>query len=229
MKKIAFITGAGSGLGTALAQSLSNKNYHVCLAGRTEKKLKEAQKHIQGSSSIHVLDVRNKQEVSQVFKEVKTNFGCINMLVNNAGTGSFDLTENLDAENVHDMIDINLKGTIFCTQEVIPDMKTRNEGNIVQIVSTAGIEAKINETVYCASKFGVKGYTDSVRLEVEDTKIRINAFYMGGMNTDFWNGILDKDSTQHLMQPDDIATIIMNNIKQYPLTNVADVIIKNSK
>lgn len=229
MKKIAFITGAGSGLGTALAQSLSNKNYHVCLAGRTEKKLKEAQKHIQGSSSIHVLDVRNKQEVSQVFKEVKTNFGCINMLVNNAGTGSFDLTENLDAENVHDMIDINLKGTIFCTQEVIPDMKTRNEGNIVQIVSTAGIEAKINETVYCASKFGVKGYTDSVRLEVEDTKIRINAFYMGGMNTDFWNGILDKDSTQHLMQPDDIATIIMNNIEQYPLTNVADVIIKNSK
>src|SRR5699024_7482254 len=155
--KIAFITGAGSGLGTALAKSLSNKNYHVCLAGRTEKKLKEAQKHIQGSSSIHVLDVRNKQEVSQVFKEVKTNFGCINMLVNNAGTGSFDLTENLDSENVHDMIDINLKGTIFCTQEVIPDMKKRNEGNIVQIVSTAGIEAKINETVYCASKFGVKG------------------------------------------------------------------------
>lgn len=229
MKKIAFITGAGSGLGTALAQSLTNKDYHVCLAGRTEKKLKEAQKQIQGSSSIHVLDVRHKQEVSHVFQEVKANFGDIDMLVNNAGMGSFDLTENLDADDVHDMIDINLKGTIFCTQEVIPDMKKRNEGNIVQVVSTAGIDAKLNETVYCASKFGVKGYTDSVRLEVEDTKIRLNAFYMGGMNTDFWNGILDKDSTQHLMDPNDIATIIMNNIEQHPLTNVADVIIKNSK
>ena len=70
------------------------------------------------------------------------------------------------------MIDINLKGTIFCTQEVLPDMKKRNKGIIANIVSTAGIEGKVTESVYCASKFGVRGFSDSLFLELRIHKLK---------------------------------------------------------
>lgn len=102
-----------------------------------------------------------------------------------------------------------------------------NEGTIANVISTAGLEGKVNETVYCASKFGVRGFTEGLLAELKDTKIQVFGAYMGGMRTDFWNDILTEEQTKHLMDPNDVADIIVNNIKKRDKLNVEQVIIKN--
>ena len=185
-KNIVVITGAGSGLGAALAKKYSGLGYYICLLGRTKSKLEETAKTLSNGHSIYEVDVSSKQMVAQIIQSIQDEFGSIQLLINNAGVGYFDNAENLSEDSVHQMIDINLKGTIFCTQEVLKGMKERNEGTIVNIVSTAGKEGKVTESVYCASKFGVKGFTESLALELNETSINVCAVYMGGMRTEFW-------------------------------------------
>ncbi|MFD1928775.1 SDR family oxidoreductase [Sporosarcina siberiensis] len=227
-KKIAVITGAGSGLGASLAKKYAEDQYHVCLLGRTEEKLERTAHNLPNEDySIFKVDVSSKQEVSNVFKQIKENLGVVDILVNNAGVGMFDLAENLSEDAVHQMIDINLKGTIFCTQEVLSDMKERNGGSILNIVSTAGLEGKMTESVYCASKFGMRGFHESLQAELKDTDIHVFGAYMGGMKTEFWDGIFDAAQTAGLMDPEDIADIIYHNAKVRKNLNVEQVVIKN--
>lgn len=227
-EKVIVITGAGSGLGSSLAYKYSELGYHVCLIGRREEKLFETAKCFSNKNySVYPLDVSSNAEVSKVFQKIKQEVGQIDILINNAGVGFFDLAENLAEQEIHKMIDINLKGTIFCTQAVLSDMKERNSGTIANIISTAGLEGKITESVYSASKFGVRGFTESLSLELEGTDIHVLGAYMGGMKTDFWDGIYDPNDITGLMHPDDIADIVMQNMKQRKNLNVSQVVIKN--
>ena len=227
-KRIVVITGAGSGLGASLAKKYAEDGYHVCLLGRTEDKLERTTKDLPNKDhSIYSVDVSSKSEVSHIFAKIKEYVGKVDVLVNNAGIGVFDLAENLSEEAVHQMIDINLKGTIFCTQEVLSDMKKRNSGSILNIVSTAGLEGKMTESVYCASKFGVRGFHESLLVELEETDIHVFGAYMGGMKTEFWDGIFDATQTEGLMDPEDIADIIYHNAKNRKNLNVEQVVIKN--
>ncbi|MED4203531.1 SDR family oxidoreductase [Neobacillus mesonae] len=225
--KVVVITGAGSGLGASLAKKYSELGAHVCLLGRTKSKLDQTAETLTQSHSIYEVDVTSKSEVAKVMQSIKEAVGPVDLLINNAGVGAFDLSENIGEESVHNMIDINLKGTIFCTQEVLPDMKQRNQGLIVNVVSTAGVEGKVNETVYCASKFGVRGFTESLAIELRDTEIRVLGAYMGGMKSPFWDGIYEPEQTKHLMDPDDVADIIIENTKPRASLSVTEVIIKN--
>lgn len=228
-KKIAVITGAGSGLGASLAKKYSEQGYHVVLLGRTIQKLEQTASKLVGSYSIYPLDVAKKQEVEQVFATIEKEVGPIDLLVNNAGVGIFDLAENITETAVHQMIDINLKGTIFCAQEALKGMKKRNKGKIINIISTAGLEGKVNESVYCASKFGVRGFTESLKVELKDTSIFVFAAYMGGMKSEFWDGIYTEEQMKHLMDPDDVADIIIENTNPRRNLKVTEVVIKNHK
>jgi uncharacterized protein len=227
-KKVVVITGAGSGLGASLAKKYSELGCHVCLLGRTRTNLERTADTFVNEHSIYELDVTSKNEVDTVFQSIKEEVGSIDLLINNAGLGVFDLAENIDEESIHQMIDINLKGTIFCTQAVLPDMKSRNQGKIANVISTAGIEGKVTESVYCASKFGVRGFTESLLVELKDSAVQVYAAYMGGMKTAFWDGILSEEESKHMMDPDDVADIIMDNIKSRKNLNVTEVVIKNS-
>ncbi|MDD1504074.1 SDR family NAD(P)-dependent oxidoreductase [Lysinibacillus sp. CNPSo 3705] len=228
-KNIVVITGAGSGLGAALAKKYSSLGYHICLLGRTKSKLEHTAKALTNGYSIYEVDVTSKQMVTQIMRSIQDDFGSIPLLINNAGVGYFDKAENLNEDSVHQMIDINLKGTIFCTQEVLKGMREHNEGTIVNIVSTAGLEGKVTESVYCASKFGVRGFTESLALELNDTAINVCAVYMGGMRTEFWDGVFTEEKTKTLMDPNDIADIIMENIKPRKALAVTEVVIKNRR
>lgn len=228
-KQVIVITGAGSGLGAALAKKYSELGAHICLLGRTEAKLVDIGKKLSNNYSIHTVDVSENKDVKRVFNTIINTYGQINLLFNNAGVGVFNLAEELDEEAIHTMIDINLKGTIFCSQEALKQMKKQNSGTIVNIVSTAGLIGKATESVYCASKFGVKGFTESLVIELTGTPISVFAAYMGGMNTDFWTGIFDNEKTSKMMDPDDIAEIIMDNIKPRKNISIPEIIIKNSK
>ncbi|GEK92086.1 SDR family oxidoreductase [Alkalibacterium kapii] len=226
--KHVVITGAGSGLGSSLATKYSEMGHHVTLIGRTFSKLKSLAEKIQSDKvSVYTLDVSSAQEVSQVFAEIKEENGPIDILVNNAGVGVFDDAEKITNDAVDQMIDINLKGTIFCSQAVLSEMKERNTGTIIQVISTAGLTGKVSESVYCASKFGVRGFTESLVKEVSDTDIHVLAAYMGGMKTNFWDDIYDKDEIEHLMDPDDVADIILASVKPRKNLTVPEVVIKN--
>jgi len=227
--QVIVITGAGSGLGAALAKKYSEIGAHICLLGRTENKLKDIGRELPNNYSIHTVDISKLSDVKRVFDSITQTYGQIDLLFNNAGVGSFDLAEELSEEDIHNMIDINLKGTIFCSQEVLKQMKKQNSGTIVNIVSTAGLIGKATESVYCASKFGVKGFTESLVVELTGTPISVFAAYMGGMNTDFWAGIFDQDKTSKMMNPEDIAEIIMDNIKPRKNIAIPEIIIKNVK
>ncbi|WP_052427455.1 SDR family oxidoreductase [Neobacillus niacini] len=225
--KVVVITGAGSGLGASLAKKYSVMGCHVCLLGRTVSKLERIAEQLTNSYSIYEVDVTSRNAVANVMESIKEEAGPIDLLINNAGLGVFDLAENLVEEAVHDMIDINLKGTIFCTQEVLPSMKKHNQGIVVNVISTAGVEGKVNETVYCASKFGVRGFTESLALELKETGIRVLGAYMGGMKSPFWDGILSAERIKDFMDPDDVADIIIENTKPRKNITVTEVIIKN--
>lgn len=226
-QEVVVITGAGSGLGASLAKKYSEMGAHVCLLGRNEARLKNTANLLHNNYSIYQLDVSVKGEVDKVFKAIYEEVGPIDLLINNAGTGSFALAEQIDEKSVDDMIDINLKGTIFCSQAVLPDMKERNKGIIANIVSTAGLEGKVTESVYCASKFGVKGFTESLLAELKDTAVKVYGAYMGGMKTEFWSGIYSEEQTENLMDPDDVADIIIDNLKSRRNLFVPQVVIKN--
>ncbi|WP_068676749.1 SDR family oxidoreductase [Oceanobacillus sp. Castelsardo] len=221
------ITGAGSGLGASLAKKCSELGSYVILLGRTKEKLIKTAESLHSGYSIYELDVSSKSDVTNVFQSIQNEVGSIDLLINNAGLGVFDLAENIEEKYINQMIDINLKGTIFCTQEVLEDMKSRKQGMIVNIVSTAGKEGKVNESVYCASKFGVRGFTESLVEELKNTGVQVYAAYMGGMKTEFWDGIFTEEQTKKLMHPDDVADIIMDNIKPRKHIAVTEVTIKN--
>lgn len=226
-QEVVVITGAGSGLGGSLARKYSEMGAYVCLLGRNEAKLKNTANLLDNKYSIYQLDVSIKGEVDKVFQAIYEEVGPIDLLVNNAGTGIFALAEQIDEKSVHNMIDVNLKGTIFCSQAVLPNMKEKNKGIIANIVSTAGLEGKVTESVYCASKFGVKGFTESLLAELKDTSVKVYGAYMGGMKTEFWSGIYSEKQTENLMDPDDVADIIIDNIKPRRNMFVPQVVIKN--
>ena len=106
-------------------------------------------------------------------------------------------------------------------------MKERNSGTIIQVISTAGLTGKVTESVYCASKFGARGFTESLVKEVADTDIHVLAAYMGGMKTNFWDDIYEEDEITHLMEPDDVADIILANVKPRKNLTVPEIVIKN--
>lgn len=170
--------------------------HHVTLIGRTEKKLeKVAQSFASSNYLIYPLDVAASSKVKEVFAKIEQDVKPIDILINNAGLGYFDLVENITDDQVHQMIDINLKGTIFCTQAVLSSMKERDAGSVINIVSTAGVEGKVEESVYCASKFGARGFTESLQKE--------------------------------LMNPDDVADLVIFNTQERTNMSVPKIIIEN--
>src|SRR5699024_1614791 len=135
-------------------------------------------------------------------------------LVNNAGVGIFKTLERLSEEDIQKMININLTGTIFCTQTVLSYMKAANCGQIINIVSASGKRAKATESVYSASKFGVRGFSEAIIDEIYETDIKIFCVYMGNMKTSLWNERLDQNILEEFMKPNDVAELIIESTRK---------------
>ncbi|HSQ87674.1 SDR family NAD(P)-dependent oxidoreductase [Romboutsia sp.] len=185
MKKI-LITGAGSGLGAELAISYAEEKNHIILVGRTREKLEKVANIItkKGASvECIVCDISNIDSVKELEKIICKNHNSIDYLINNAGVGFFGPIEKLTMQEMNMMIDINVKGTIMITQTLLPYINER----ILNIISTAGLRGKAYEATYAASKFAVRGFTESLQKELIDKSLKITAVYMGGMDTPFWD------------------------------------------
>lgn len=225
-KRIVAITGSGSGLGACLAQKYSDNGDCVVLLDVVKENLKRTADSLKNEKHIYVLDISSKQEVSDTFSKIYKEVGNIDVLINCAGIGYFDIAENIEEKYVHALIDINLKGTIFCTQEVIVPMKEQGQGQIINVISMSGKRAVPNESVYCASKYGVTGFMQALAIELAGTGVSTTGFYMENMATGLWKGERPKEFDKFI-KPEDMADIIFENMKARPNIAMEEVLIKN--
>ena len=224
--KVVIITGAGSGLGRELSILLAQKDAIVILVGRREKKLEETAKLIEevgGISDLFSLDISISAEVKDFFNSIKQKYSRVDILINNAGVGSFANLEDLEIKDIDRMIDSNLKGTIYFTREVLYIMKEKNSGQIINIISTAGMRGKAQESVYAASKFGVSGLTKSLQQELKQTRVKVTGVFVGGMQTEFWDQ--SKQETSSFMLASDVAEVVGELIRKADNMQVSEIVI----
>jgi short-subunit dehydrogenase len=211
LNKTVIITGGGSGLGLALAKQYIKK-FNVCLIGRTETKLQEAVKTITQNGncvSYQVCDAANYEQVQTVLHAIFEKES-VHLLINNAGIGVFEPLNALTKDNIELMVNTNVYGTIYPSQAVFPLFKKQGFGKVMNIISTAGLRGKVNESVYCATKFAVRGFTESLVKEWEGTGIFPTAVYMGGMNTPFWNETDHIKDRSRLKSAETVAKMIFD-------------------
>jgi short-subunit dehydrogenase len=214
--KAVMITGAGSGLGKELAFLFSKQGYQLLLIGRTAEKLTAIKKEIEalgGNATIVPIDIRNGEQVRAKIEELSHTYQLIG-LVNNAGVGHFGPFEEIDEQEISSMLDTNILGTILMTKAALPHLLKSDEARIMNIISTAGLRGKVNEAVYCASKFAVRGFTESLQKEYEKSNIKITGIYMGGMDTPFWAGSDHIKNPSALRSPKEVAEIIFEQLDQ---------------
>lgn len=214
--KAIILTGAGSGLGKEVSLLLAAQGYHLILTGRSGDKLKEVQNQIEqagGSASPLELDIRNLEDIKEKAILLSKKFSLYG-LVNNAGLGHFGPFTAISDQEIEDMFATNVFGTIHMTKAILPYLEMNKEGMVLNIVSTAGLRGKKNEAVYCASKFAVRGFTESLQKEYEGTGIRFIGAYMGGMDTPFWEGSDHIADTSRLRSASEVAQLIVNGLDQ---------------
>lgn len=224
--KIIAITGGGGGLGACLARKYAAEGAKVVLLDISENNLKKVAGELPGKSYIYPVDISSKKQVHETFTTISEEVGDIDTLINCAGIGKFDLAETFDEKDVNGMIDINCKGTIYCIQEVIGPMKKRNDGAIINVVSMSGIRPVATESVYCASKYGIMGFTKALALELEKTQVRTTAICMGNMATDLWKGSRS-DEMDQFIDPEDMADLIIENTRLRKNLMVEEIHVKN--
>jgi NADP-dependent 3-hydroxy acid dehydrogenase YdfG len=221
-----FITGGSSGLGSALAKEFLNKGAKVYVCSRDIAKLNKLKKEINHKDLFcFVCDVRQYAKLEHIIN----NIGKIDILVNNAGIFENGELDEMSSGQIEDLLDTNLKGLILTTKLVLPLMKRQPQGFIVNIGSTSGISAKKLSSVYCATKWGVTGFSESLKLDLQDTNIKVFIIHPGGMNTEIFKSINVPVNFQNLMDPRQIASIIILMIKKSDTMLMDQVVVNRIK
>jgi NAD(P)-dependent dehydrogenase (short-subunit alcohol dehydrogenase family) len=180
----ALVTGAGRGIGAAIAARLVREGARVTLLGRNPAQLERMTSALGGSTCAVCADVTDAAAMSRAVDMAVERFGCIEILVNNAGQARSAPMHRASEELWHSMLAVNLTGTYHGIRAVLPDMLQRQYGRIVNIASTAGVRGYAYVAAYCAAKHGVIGLTRSLALEVAQRGITVNAVCPGYAETD---------------------------------------------
>lgn len=206
-----LITGAGTGLGKELALAYAKKGNSIILTGRSLEPLQSVEKEIHsagGKAFAYKMDITSLENVKQTVGQIIADH-TVDYLVNNAGAGCFGPLTVLDYTKIETAIQTNVLGTIYLTKEMIPHLLQQANSKIMNIISTAGQKGKVNESVYVASKFAVRGFTESLQKELEG-RVLVTATYMGGMDTPFWNETDHIKDKSRLRSPREVAEIIVS-------------------
>jgi NAD(P)-dependent dehydrogenase (short-subunit alcohol dehydrogenase family) len=218
--KTAVVTGSTRGIGLAIASSLLESGARVLICARNgaevENTVASLREHHAELADGAPCDVRSYEDVSRLFSRVKSTFGKLDILINNAGVGSRNNVEDISLEEWSATIETNLSGVFYCCHEAIPLMKP-NGGYIVNIGSLAGKYAHPGSAAYSASKFGLIGFTESLMQELRFDHIRVSCVMPGSVNTGFGRGGGKQDpaNTWKLL-PEDVAEVVINLLQMDP-------------
>jgi 3-oxoacyl-[acyl-carrier protein] reductase len=218
--KCALVTGAGKGIGKAIAIALANEGVNVGLMARTEKDLLAVAEEIKAKGvnvAYATADISNRIAVEEAIMKIQQELGDINILINNAGTGTFAKFLDLEPEAWENMIKVNLFGVYYATRAVLPSMIEKKSGDIINISSTAGKTGAAVTSAYSASKFGVFGLSESLMQEVRKHNIRVTALAPSTVVTDLANSAnLITGDAEKVMHPEDFAELIIAQLKLHP-------------
>ncbi|HEX7614539.1 MAG TPA: SDR family NAD(P)-dependent oxidoreductase [Thermoanaerobaculia bacterium] len=211
--RVVLITGAGRGIGRALAHAFAGAGAKVALLGKTKKNLLEVQRELKDSGVPTVVlaaDVSDEGAVSRAVAAAEQELGPVDVLVNNAGIFVTAPVEKLDTLAFDRTLAVNLRGPFLMSRAVLPGMKSRKRGHIVNISSTAGRRGFAGGGAYCASKFGLAGLTEAMRYEARTSNVRVTCVYPSTVNTDLVKKAGTNLSPERAIQPEDVANAIVS-------------------
>ena len=216
--KKAIITGGGRGLGKATAIAFAKEGIDIAITGRNEAVLKETVAELEafGVKAIYsVFDVGDYEAVKNSIKNIVNELGAVDILVNNAGIAAFGTLNEMKVEKWSQIIQTNVMGMYYVTKEVLPYLINQNEGEIINVSSTAGLSGNASTSAYSASKFAVIGMSESLMKEVRKNNIRVCTLTPSTIASDMSVelGIADKDSQESVLQPEDFAELIVAGLK----------------
>ena len=236
--KVAIVTGASSGIGYATALALSRAGAKVAAGARRIDRLESLQSEItknQGEIFIQKLDVTIKSECDAFADAVIRKWGAIDILVNNAGLQPLSFFKNLKVEEWDKMIDVNIRGVLYCTAAVISHMMNKKSGHIVNISSVAGRIVYPAGSVYCATKHAVTAFSEGLRQEFSQrSNIRVTCIEPGVVATELTNTITDaalekyveRTKQMEALQAEDIADAIVFAVQSPSHVNVNEILIR---
>jgi 3-hydroxy acid dehydrogenase/malonic semialdehyde reductase len=218
--RIALVTGATSGIGEATARLLAENNFQLILCGRREDRLAALTQELSKKTNVTSLsfDVRQKESVEKAIRSLPEAWKKIDVLINNAGNAhGLDPIQKGNVDDWDAMIDINVKGLLYVSKEVIPGMTERKSGHIINLGSIAGKEAYPNGNVYCASKFAVDALTQGIRMDLNPFGIKVTSINPGLVETEFALVRFKGDA--------DRASNVYKGIQPLKGTDIADIIL----
>jgi len=224
--KVAVVTGSGRGIGRGIAIELGRLGAQVVLAARSRNELEETARMIGKSASVVPTDVRRKDDLERLFAQTTTALGPVDVLVNAAGLGIFGPVIDFTDEAFEILIETNLRGIFFASRFVLPSMIERKQGHIINIASIAGKVGSANRAVYCASKFGVVGFTESLAEEVRQHGVRVSVICPGSTDTRFSPSETSGKSRERMLRPEDIAHAVRMIVTQEPNSFVSEIIMR---
>ena len=224
--KVAVVTGSGRGIGRGIAIELGRLGAQVVLAARSRNELEETARMIGKSASVVPTDVRRKDDLERLFEQTTTALGPVDVLVNAAGLGIFGPVIDFKDEAFEILIETNLRGIFFASRFVLPSMIERKQGHIINIASIAGKVGSANRAVYCASKFGVVGFTESLAEEVRQHGVRVSVICPGSTDTRFSPSETSGKSRERMLRPEDIAHAVRMIVTQEPNSFVSEIIMR---
>ena len=236
--KVIIVTGASSGIGEATAMQLAAHGAKVVLTARRKDRLKELKKKIEGDGGkalVVTADVTKKEDWKQVMQQTQESFGDVDVLINNAGLMPLSYAKKLKTDEWDKMVDVNIKGVLNGVAAVLPRMMDNKQGHIINISSVAGRKLFPGGSVYCATKFAVRAFSEGLRNELSpEFNIRITAIEPGAVATELTDTITDEDIKENVMKPmldieplqaEDIAASILYALQQPKHVNVQEVLV----
>ena len=227
-KGIVIITGGASGLGLELLKQFIKKDYFVCNIDRDVERMKVLNNTYKDNYKGFIGDISDDEFVKAVTSEL-SNLGNIKILINNAGEPSFKLPTKYEKEDI-DKCFKGLQGMILFSTETLK-VKEEKDLKIVNIMSSAALRGNKQEAVYCATKWGERGYTESLKVAYKGTSVKVIGVYPGGINTEFYKNSRDyvsEEKQSTFMKPCDVAKTIIDNITNETNLTVADIIIERN-
>jgi NADP-dependent 3-hydroxy acid dehydrogenase YdfG len=240
--KVAIVTGASSGIGNATSLALSKAGIRIAVGARRTERLQELQKKIindknneRGEIFIQKLDVTSKSDCDSFVDAAVRKWGKVDILINNAGLMPLSYFKNRKVEEWDQMIDVNIKGVLYCTSAVIPYMLDKKSGHIVNISSVAGRIVFAGGSVYCATKHAITAFSEGLRKELSpEYKIRVTCIEPGAVSTELLETITDESMAGHIqatknmetLQSEDIANAVLYAIQAPNHVNVNEILIR---
>ena len=229
--KIALVTGASSGIGKEIADKLCQSGFEVILCSRDKQRLNRINDiFLDKGYKTHAIpcDVKNELDVDRLYKK-SSKKGFVSCVVNNAGLGKFSNITKMNVTDWDDQINTNLRGSFLVTRKFVKHMIDNQNGKIVFINSVAGKFGYPNSSAYVASKYGLRGFADSLRNELREHNIKVVSIYPGAIDTDFWKNVKGDFPREEMLSSKSVADITCEAITSEGNAVLEDVVIRRTK